>query len=189
MNEKNAKALFYEAREFEKEGKKEEALQKYEETLSIDDKFAKAWFHKFKTHYQLGQIQEASQCAQKAVDLAPRWVKFIRDVEKKVQNQHGTHYEEIPLVLPEPKPSTGTIKMTPEIEEKAYRAYLMLKQFEVRIDGKKVLFASDGVGMYTIELDGLGPQTITDPDTEEEWIIERNGKDVVIHSHTSPKRV
>lgn len=173
----------------DKEGRKEEALQRYKEALEVDEKFDKAWFYKFKIHYEFGQIDEAARCAQKAVDRKPSWVKFIRDVEKKVQSEHGTQYDEIPLVLPEPKPKTGIIKMSPGIDEKTYRAFLMLKHFEVRIDGKIVTIASSGVGMHTIELDGLGPQTITDPDTEEEWIIERNGKDVIILSHTDPKRI
>jgi len=83
MTDMRAKTLLYEARALEKEGKLEEAIQKYEEALSLDNQLAKAWFYKFRIHHGLGQKDDAEHCAQKAVDLDPKWMKFIRQEKDK----------------------------------------------------------------------------------------------------------
>ncbi len=63
------------------------------------------------------------------------------------------------------------------------------------IDGKSVTEADGGslahikVGEMTQHLDGTGPHRITDPETKEEWIIERKGVDIVTHAHTGPKKL
>lgn len=81
--ERNARALLFEAQTLEKAGKYEEALSKYAEAISVDEKLAKAWFHKFKLHFQLAQMDEALDCATKTVELDEKWKKFIKKVDKE----------------------------------------------------------------------------------------------------------
>jgi hypothetical protein len=192
MSEMDAKTLFFEARALEKEGKMEDALQKYEEAIAIEDTFDKAWFYKFKIHYQLGQLDEATHCAQKAVDLEPKWVKFIRDMEKRHHPQHDAIHLRIPEpeMKPEPK-STRKSKREPSIDPKLMQA--MIREHDTTLDGKQELNGSgyivNQIGILTRELDGLGPQRIVDPDSWEEWVIERKGSEIITLSHKKATRI
>ena len=66
------------ARIHETNGDYEDALKAFEESIKLDSNYAKAWFHKAKLHYKLGQKKEAKECAQKVVELEPDWEKYVK---------------------------------------------------------------------------------------------------------------
>jgi len=172
MSDWDSREAYLQGRALEKKGLKVEALQKYEEALKLDADNDKAWFQKFKVHHELGQIDEASVCAERAIAINPDWAKFIKKVKARdpQQQQRRTRGVE------------GLYRIVTGILGD-------MRSEEVTIDGRAVeggLLISGAIGVGTKEMDGLGPQTIVDPDTGEEWVIERNGRDIIIHSHTRP---
>jgi len=190
MSEKNTKAVFFKARALEKEGKIQEALKEYEEVVSIDPSFDKAWFYKFKLHYQLGQIAEATLCAQNAVNLEPKWEKFIREFEYKVKIEHQTQHDAIPLTIPPLKPETYPISQPkPKPSGKAEKLLkAMLMESITTLDGmREQEFATTMIGVLTKKIDGLGPMKITDSITGEVWVIERKGSEITTHSNILPR--
>jgi tetratricopeptide (TPR) repeat protein len=66
------------ARIHETYGDYEEALQAYEESIKLDAGYAKAWFHKAKLHFKLGQKKEAKECSDRVVELKPDWEKYVK---------------------------------------------------------------------------------------------------------------
>ena len=68
---------FGEARVLETGGDLEGALVAFEMALSLNPKFAKAWYYKAELHYRLDQKDEARKCAQKAIELKPSWKKYF----------------------------------------------------------------------------------------------------------------
>lgn len=66
------------ARIYETKGEEQEALKAYEESIKLDGNYAKAWFHKAKLHYKLGQKKEAKECANKVLELKPEWEKYVK---------------------------------------------------------------------------------------------------------------
>ncbi len=69
---------FGEARIRETEGNSEGALEAFSESIKLNPNFAKAWYYKALLHYELGQKDEALECAKKALELKPTWEKHIR---------------------------------------------------------------------------------------------------------------
>ncbi len=65
------------ARIHETKGEDEEALRAYEQSIMLDNKYAKAWFYKAKIHYKLGQMKEAKECVNKTLELKPGWKKYV----------------------------------------------------------------------------------------------------------------
>jgi tetratricopeptide (TPR) repeat protein len=65
------------ARIHETKGEYEDALKAYEQSIMLDNEYAKAWFYKSKVHYRLGQMKEARECVKKALELEPDWKKFV----------------------------------------------------------------------------------------------------------------
>ncbi|MFW9805426.1 MAG: tetratricopeptide repeat protein [Candidatus Thorarchaeota archaeon] len=78
---------FHEGRNLEKKGKYKEALSSYEKAVTLDETLSKAWFYKFKIHLQFGHEEEAQACAQKAIDLDPKWNKFVAKIQKEVETK------------------------------------------------------------------------------------------------------
>ncbi len=210
MSKAKADGLFFAARRLEEKGKIMEALQKYDEIHSIDRMYDKAWFYKFKLLFQLGHTEKAAICAQNAVTLKPKWVKRIREVEAEVRIAHNQQYVEIPLVVPKSKPkpklpSRQKQKSAPIPESKAEEErrqamfseilFNVIDNMPTTIDDKTVLdtegdsLAFVKIGQMTKDLDGTGPHRIVDPETKEEWIIERKFDDIVTHAHKGPKKL
>ena len=69
---------FSQARIYESIGNDEKALKAYEESISLDPKYAKAWFHKAKLHYKLKQMDLARKCAKRVLELEPDWESYIK---------------------------------------------------------------------------------------------------------------
>ncbi|MHA1907040.1 MAG: tetratricopeptide repeat protein [Candidatus Thorarchaeota archaeon] len=69
---------FGEARCQETGGDPEAALKAYSESIKLNPNFAKAWYYKALLHYELGQKDEALECAKKALEIKPNWEKHIR---------------------------------------------------------------------------------------------------------------
>jgi tetratricopeptide (TPR) repeat protein len=190
MSKAKADGLFFVARRLEDEGKIMEALQKYDEIHSIDRNYDKAWFYKFKLLLQLGHTEKAAICAQNAVTLKPKWVRRIREVEAQVRIAHNQQYVEIPLVVPKSKAEEERRQaMFSEI------LFNVIDNLPTTIDDKTVLdtegdsLAYTKIGQMTKQIEGEGPHRIVDPETKEEWIIERKGIDIVTHAHTGPKKL
>ncbi|MFX1607137.1 MAG: tetratricopeptide repeat protein [Promethearchaeota archaeon] len=78
INERTQFDWFGVARIHETNGDYEEALKAYEESIKLDDTFAKAWFYKAKLHYMLDQIQEARECVERVLELEPDWEKYVK---------------------------------------------------------------------------------------------------------------
>ena len=186
MSDWDSREAYLQGRALEKKGLKVEALQKYEEALKLDADNDKAWFQKFKVHHELGQIDEASVCAERAVAINPDWARFIKKVKAKGPQQQRRKSSGIGF--PSSPPFPGAIPGSP-LSRLVTGLLGDMRSEEVTIDGRAVeggLLISGAIGVGTKEMDGLGPQTIVDPDTGEEWVIERNGRDIIIHSHTRP---
>ncbi len=179
MSEVDTDSLYLEGRTLEKEGKKEEALRKFEEVVSADEKFDKAWFYKFKIHYELGQIEEATKCAQKAVDLNFKYVKFIRAVEKKTNEQREIKYREIRLNIP-------AKNITSQQRPRTIRRKAPMNSTSNWLNVDPLTLSL--IGMQTSNIDGKGPHSIIDPDSKEEWVIEKKGDQIILHSYKAPKR-
>ncbi|MHA1928524.1 MAG: tetratricopeptide repeat protein [Candidatus Thorarchaeota archaeon] len=184
MTDKNANIVFFEARALEKEGKLEEALQKYEEAITIDDTVDKAWIYKSRIHSQLGQIAEATQCAKRAIELEPKWAKIINKGEKKIPIEQD---DIIPLehdITPSHfffalhflnlKPSEDNFNN-------------LSREFNTKLDGK-MHFPTLAIAFLTRKIIDLGPQRIIDSETKEEWVIERKGDEIITHEHIEPIR-
>jgi len=205
MSKAKLDALFLEAQNLEDEGKIQEALWKLDEIHAIDKRYDKAWAMKFKILYQHGQIDKSAICARNAVLINPAWVKWIRQVEAAVQKAQNKQYAEIPLTVPKtkrmfptrPSHKPAPVSKTKEQQQAESSAMLfgIIDNMATTIDGTSVTEANGGslayvkVGQMTQHLDGKGPHRITDPETKEEWIIERNGVDIVTHAHTGPKKL
>ncbi|MGY5859940.1 MAG: tetratricopeptide repeat protein [Candidatus Thorarchaeota archaeon] len=188
MSDWDAREAYLQGRALEKKGLKMEALQKYEEAVKLDPESDKAWFQKFKVHYELGQIDEASVCAERAETINPEWARFIKKVKAKDPQQQRRKSSGIGF--PGSPPFPGAI---PGSLLSRFVTGLLgdMRSEAVTIDGRAVeggLLISGAIGVVTKDMDGLGPQTVVDPDTGEEWVLERNGKDIIIHSHTRPIR-
>ncbi|MHA1614050.1 MAG: tetratricopeptide repeat protein [Candidatus Thorarchaeota archaeon] len=69
---------FAHARVYETTGDEKKALEAYEESLKIDQEFAKAWFYKGKLHYRLGQKELAKECAKRTIEIKPEWEKHVK---------------------------------------------------------------------------------------------------------------
>ncbi|MFW9957990.1 MAG: tetratricopeptide repeat protein [Candidatus Odinarchaeota archaeon] len=69
---------FSQARIYETMGNDEKALQAYEESIRLDPRYAKAWFHKAKLHYRLDQIDLARDCVKHVLELEPDWESYIK---------------------------------------------------------------------------------------------------------------
>ena len=210
MSKAKADGLLFVARRLEEEGKLVEALQKYDEIHSIDEKYDKAWFYKFKILYQLGHPEKGAICARNAAYLNPKWESRIREVEAQMRIEHQKPYEPIPLVVgkskpkprlpskPKPKP-TPTPQSTAEKERRPAMfseiLFNVIDNMPTTIDDKTVLdtegdsLAFVEIGRLTQHLDGTGPHRIIDPETKEEWVIERKGIDIVTHAHMGPKKL
>jgi len=66
------------ARIHETKGEDEEALKAYEQSIRLDGNYAKAWFHKAKMHFKLGQMKEAKECVKKVLELEPDWERYVK---------------------------------------------------------------------------------------------------------------
>jgi tetratricopeptide (TPR) repeat protein len=66
------------ARIHETKGEDKEALKAYEESIKLNGKYAKAWFHKAKLHYKLGEMSEAKDCVRMVLKLEPDWDKYVK---------------------------------------------------------------------------------------------------------------
>lgn len=69
---------FAHARVYETKGEEKKALEAYEESLKIDQEYAKAWFYKAKLHYKLGQKKLAKECVKHTLELKPDWEKHVK---------------------------------------------------------------------------------------------------------------
>jgi hypothetical protein len=216
MAEKEALALFYEGRDLEKKHKFEEALQKYGEAVALDEKLGKAWFYKFRLHHQLEQFSEAAHCAQKATEIDPKWRKFITEFQNrpKAPSKDELQGPESSGRLDTKTPST--VKVQPTEEWKAYEKKWSLpedlakrmavmgysEEFllgaaanvnTVIVQNGQTLQVSSLVRTYicmaTEAIDGKGPQEIKYQITGEEWILERAGQRIMIHSYKAPKQI
>ncbi|MHA2143656.1 MAG: hypothetical protein ACXADC_13410 [Candidatus Thorarchaeota archaeon] len=219
MQEKEAIALFYEARSLEKEHKYEEALQRYGEALALDDKLDKAWFYKFRLHHELGQFSEAAHCAQRATEINIEWRKFITRVQKKpeldtkapppVRPQELAQREDQDTWTP-PVAKTKPAEWKEWKKERSLPADLaksaaamgFTEDFLIGIAGNlntqivqngKALQISQSIvsciGMATKAIDGKGPQEVKYQITGEEWNIERVGQQIIIHSYRAPREI
>lgn len=65
------------ARILETRGEDNDAMKAYEESIKLDPTYAKAWFHKAKLHYKLGQKKKAKECVKQVLELEPDWKKYI----------------------------------------------------------------------------------------------------------------
>ncbi len=186
MSDWEAREAYLQGRALEEKGMKVEALQKYREALILDPESDMAWFQKFKVHYELGQTEEASLCAERAVAINPDWARFIKKVKAKGPQKpwtksSGSGFSGAPP-FPGAKPGSPLSRLVSGV-------FGEMRSEEVTIDGRAVeggLLISGAIGIGTKDMDGCGPQTIVDPDTGEEWVLERNGRDIIIHSHTRP---
>jgi tetratricopeptide (TPR) repeat protein len=68
---------FSQARIYETMGEDAKALEAYEESVRLDPKYAKAWFHKAKLHYKLKQMDLAKDCVKRVLELEPDWKSYI----------------------------------------------------------------------------------------------------------------
>jgi len=69
---------FAHARAYETSGEDKKALEAYEESLKIDQKYAKAWFYKAKLHYKLGQKKLAKECVKHTLEIKPEWENHVK---------------------------------------------------------------------------------------------------------------
>jgi tetratricopeptide (TPR) repeat protein len=69
---------FAHARSYETKGDDNKALEAYEESLKIDQEYAKAWFYKARLHYRLGQKKLAKECAKRTIAIKPDWEKHVK---------------------------------------------------------------------------------------------------------------
>ena len=66
------------------EGKNEEAVRLYKESLSIDESMSRNWYNLALAHLQLGNLSLAKDAAKKAIDLDPKNESF-QTLYKKLQ--------------------------------------------------------------------------------------------------------
>jgi tetratricopeptide (TPR) repeat protein len=72
--------LYRTAKSHEANGQYDEALKAYAKAIEASADYAHAWFYKSRLHYNLHQYNEAKNCAEKALELAPSWEKHIRTI-------------------------------------------------------------------------------------------------------------
>lgn len=68
---------FYEAKRLAGAKEFDAAFKAYESAIQLDSSFAKAWYYKAELHKKIGQTNEAVECAQKAVELEPKYEAHV----------------------------------------------------------------------------------------------------------------
>jgi len=165
--DKEVSDLYYKGRGFEKAGKEKEALELYRKVNEIDETFAKAWFQRFMIHYTKKELEEAKECAAKAIALDSRWLKIIEDAidPRKLMK----------------KEKLSTKRRTPIVVEQQRK-----KEQTAQPLRETVIFRG-ALSVVTSDFRGMGPQKIIHPETSEEWIIEVSLNETKIHSYESPR--
>ena len=80
MIDKSYRSWFSIGQDLEKHGSHEKALVAYETAVRLKPSFTRGWFHKFMTHHELNQIEEAIHCANIVVTQEPTWIEYILKV-------------------------------------------------------------------------------------------------------------
>jgi len=191
VSDRKATELLYEARALEKKGNYDEAMAKYDEAVALDDQLAKAWFYKSRLHQELGQLEEATHCAQKAVDIDPKWAKFIKKTKTQgeqasVQSPAEEKILEAGWMPDDLVERGGVMGLTRELMEGMAENI----STEIEHDGRIVPASRLNItylGIATKGFIGKGSQKIKSIRTGEEWIIERTVGKIIIHSHKEPQ--
>ncbi len=79
--------LYRSAKIYESNGRYDEALEAYAKAIELSADYTHAWFYKSRLHYRLHQYEEAKNCAERALELAPSWEKHIRTIIENCECQ------------------------------------------------------------------------------------------------------
>jgi len=180
---REANIIFYKGKDLEQQDKLEEALEAYIQAIDIYEEFGKAWFHRFKVHFKLGQMIEALDCATRVVTIAPRWLDLILKLDR--DGKLASSIEEIESL---------------EIEERREIVRNALLEIIVRTEppwlyrGRNKYPHTFPRGGYRVmqktdHYTDKGPQVVKHPTTGEKWEFEISRGDLIVHQYYKPNSV